>query len=734
MRDLASLDDMELRRILPPIHSTTMRYLKGLASPARTQSLRRRQSAVIVCLALATIPSIAEAADVPMPVWKHLSTKTKTLPEPNGGIQQTSAIVCDIDGDGVNDFIISERLKAPAIIWMKRTAQGWEKYIVEDRQLRPEAGGIAYDVDGDGDMDLIIGGDGRSNELWWYENPAPDFSPGKPWKQHLIKNAGGTAHHDQAVADFKGIGKPQLMFWNQNAKKLFLADFPADPRQSGPWPLVEILDYSEFDPPARPNVQPAITHARIKQEGMAVCDIDGDGKPDLIAGMFWFKHISGDEFKAVRFSDVAGRVAAGWFMPGKYPQIVRSSGDGDGPLMLFTCTGDPLDPKSWVGRDLLGTVVVHGHALQVGDINGDGHLDILCGEMAKWGADNATLINNPYARAWILYGDGAGKFTPTPFSISREFHESKLADLNGDGRLDVLNKPYSWETPGLDIWLNQGNGTALPESAGAHGIGTNAQFRGPVGLQLYSLREINGKCLPLGLQMTRGFGFKEVELAGTYGVPPAKFRERLLAEGFRPVSTIVGYKDITETLDRVIADAKALGAKYVGIGGVRPPGGWTEPFTRELAGTFNRVGAAMAKHGLRYFYHIHGNEFVPHGDGTLFDLLMRETDPQHVTYEMDIFWAHHAGQDPVRLLRKYPGRWELLHLKDMKQGVPTGVLTGSMADKSNDVALGTGQIKLPEILRVAQESGVKHYFIEDESPNSVRQIPVSLRYLSEVRF
>ncbi len=116
------------------------------------------------------------------------------------------------------------------------------------------------------------------------------------------------------------------------------------------------------------------------------------------------------------------------------------------------------------------------------------------------------------------------------------------------------------------------------------------------------------------------------------------------------------------------------------------------------------------------------------GDGTLFDILVGETDPKLVKFEMDVFWTVHAGQDPAGLLRKYAARWVLFHLKDMKKGVVTGKLTGS-EDVNNDVILGSGQIDLRSILPVAQQVGVKHFFIEDESPRSTSQIPNSLRFL-----
>ena len=141
----------------------------------------------------------------------------------------------------------------------------------------------------------------------------------------------------------------------------------------------------------------------------------------------------------------------------------------------------------------------------------------------------------------------------------------------------------------------------------------------------------------------------------------------------------------------------------------------------------------MAKNGLKFFYHCHGYEFQPHGQGTLFDLLMQETNPKTVSYEMDIFWVVFPNQDPVKLFQKYGRRWELVHLKDMKKGTERGALTGG-TDVKNDAALGEGLMDLPAILKAAKAAGVKYYFIEDESPWSEQQIPKSLRYLEQVKF
>ncbi len=124
---------------------------------------------------------------------------------------------------------------------------------------------------------------------------------------------------------------------------------------------------------------------------------------------------------------------------------------------------------------------------------------------------------------------------------------------------------------------------------------------------------------------------------------------------------------------------------------------------------------------------------MPFKAGTLFDLLMTETNPKYVSFEMDILWVIFPGQDPVKLFEKYGKRWELVHLKDLKKGVQTGALTGH-TDVTNDVALGSGQMDYPAILKAAQKAGVKYYFIEDESPSSREQLPQSLQFLKQVKW
>jgi sugar phosphate isomerase/epimerase len=270
-------------------------------------------------------------------------------------------------------------------------------------------------------------------------------------------------------------------------------------------------------------------------------------------------------------------------------------------------------------------------------------------------------------------------------------------------------------------------------SAHAASVGIGPGFKGPIGLQLYSLREQFRKDVPGTLDEVKKFGIKYAEVASTYDMPPEKFKQELTARGIQPIGAHFDYGKYRDDLDGVVREAKALGLKYAGCAWIPHNDPFDEKTCREAIALFNRVGEALAKQGLRFFYHVHGYEFQPFGQGTLLDLLMTETNPQFVNYEMDVFWIVHPGQDPVKLLEKYGKRWELMHLKDMKKGTPTGLLTGH-TDVTNDAALGTGIIDMFSILRTAKKVGVKWYFIEDESPWSESQIPVSLRYLEQIKF
>jgi sugar phosphate isomerase/epimerase len=270
-------------------------------------------------------------------------------------------------------------------------------------------------------------------------------------------------------------------------------------------------------------------------------------------------------------------------------------------------------------------------------------------------------------------------------------------------------------------------------AANAGPAGTGDSFKGPLGLQLYSLREQFKTDVPGTLVKVKAFGFRDVELAGTYGKTPEEFSALLKQNGLKAIAGHFGFERFRDDPEGVAKEAKALGLEYAGTAWIPHQGPFTEALAHDTAKVFNHAGEVLAKHGIKFYLHNHGYEFVPHGDGTLFDILVNETKPELVSFEMDVMWTVFPGQDPVKLMEKYGSRWALMHVKDLKKGVATGSLAGG-TDTKNDVAIGTGQVDWPALLRASQKAGVKYYFIEDESPSVLAQIPQSLKYLEQVKF
>jgi sugar phosphate isomerase/epimerase len=275
--------------------------------------------------------------------------------------------------------------------------------------------------------------------------------------------------------------------------------------------------------------------------------------------------------------------------------------------------------------------------------------------------------------------------------------------------------------------------SAFVSTGAAAAVGTGSSFKGPVGLQLYSLRDAFKKDVIGTLDLAKSYGSKVAELAGTYNMTPEQFKKELDARGIKGIGNHFDYNLYKSDPEAVAKDAKALGLKYAGVAWIPHTGKFTEQDAHAAAALFNKAGEVLAKYGIKFYYHNHGYEFEPYQDGTLMDILVNETNPKWVTFQMDILWTFFPGQDPVKLLKKYGKRWELMHLKDLKKGVKTGDLTGS-TDVENDVVLGTGQIDLASALKAAAEVGVKYYFIEDESSRSKEQIPQSLKFLENVRW
>ena len=256
---------------------------------------------------------------------------------------------------------------------------------------------------------------------------------------------------------------------------------------------------------------------------------------------------------------------------------------------------------------------------------------------------------------------------------------------------------------------------------------------GTIGLQLYSLRHLFEKGdIPGTLKMVRDWGFTDVEAAGTYKLAAADFTAQVKKAGLRIASTGADFNLLAKDVGSVIKDAQAFGAQQVMCAWIpHQSGRFSRADLDKAVPVFTSAGKAMRDAGLRLLYHVHGYEFQQGPDGTLFDALARQTEPGVVDFQMDVFWVVHGGGNPVDLFARYPTRFPSTHLKDMRKGTKINEPTGNAPDDTS-VALGEGMVDIPGILRAANKAGVKMHFIEDEHPQSEKQIPRSLQYLAKL--
>ena len=261
---------------------------------------------------------------------------------------------------------------------------------------------------------------------------------------------------------------------------------------------------------------------------------------------------------------------------------------------------------------------------------------------------------------------------------------------------------------------------------------SNTLYAQEIGLQLYSLRNEFKTDVPGTLAKIKEWKIKQNEGGSTYGLPVDAYKKLLQQNNLEMVSYGAGFEELENNPQAVIDNAKALGAKFIMCAWIpHKEGVFTIDEINKAIQVFTKAGKLMYENGLQFCYHPHGYEFRPHEDGTLFDYMVKNTDPKYVNFEMDVFWVKHPGQDPVALLEKYPTRFLMLHLKDRKPGTE-GNQDGHAPDETN-VVLGKGDVGIEAIMKQAKKIGIKYYFIEDESPKAVEQIPQSLEFLGTLK-
>lgn len=251
-----------------------------------------------------------------------------------------------------------------------------------------------------------------------------------------------------------------------------------------------------------------------------------------------------------------------------------------------------------------------------------------------------------------------------------------------------------------------------------------------LGVVSYTFRVAFGEDVPSTLDRVKAMGLTNIEFSSLFGLTAEELRKELDSRSMICTSYGTSYQRIQEDLDQVIKEAQTLGAKFVRVAYISH----NPPFDKALADqaidVFNTAGKKLKENGLTFCYHNHGYEFRPYEDGTFFDYMVQNTDPNYVSFELDILWVVHPGHDPVALIEKYGDRMKLMHLKDLKLGV-VGDYSGS-TPKENDVVLGTGQARVGEVLEAARKhSAIEYYYIEDESPQPFEQVAESLLFLKE---
>lgn len=252
------------------------------------------------------------------------------------------------------------------------------------------------------------------------------------------------------------------------------------------------------------------------------------------------------------------------------------------------------------------------------------------------------------------------------------------------------------------------------------------------GVVSYTYRKFFEKDVASTLDMVKAAGFTDIEFSNLFGKTAVELRALIDERAIKCSSFGVSYDDFVNKTETVAQNAKTLGAQYVRVAGMPHKGALKPEEMQKAIDDFNRVGKILKQqYGLIFVYHNHGFEFEPYKDGTLYDYLVQQTNPKYVSFEMDILWAYFPGQDPAKLLEKYGHRYKLMHLKDLKKGEKGDFSGGTSQD--NDVALGTGQIDIPAILKAAKKARVQHYYIEDESNNVLVQVPQSIAYLRSLK-
>jgi len=363
--------------------------------------------------------------------------------------QLSTCILADLTGNGRPDVIVSTLGAYPEVTVGGTTVKlrqlpgvegifnrletnvfwyenpGWERHtLADERGLHLDVGATTFDLDGDGRLDYIAGQGFNASDVYWFRQPA---DPRDPWERHLITDR-FQKYHDLVVGDVDNDGEPELVGLSQEAAAIFYYDVPDDPTVE-PWPETDCHVIDEG----------------LVVEGAWIGDLDSDGENELVAGPNVYRQEDGEWTRE--------EIAPGW----QKTRIAVADIDRDGEQEILLSEGDsPLygdapgrvgwfDPPDW-DVHLLDDGMFCPHSLQVGDVTGDGRPDVYVAEMGH--------RENDDPRQFLFVNEGDGQFRRHAIATGIPTHEAKLADVDGDGRLDVVGKSYG-PTHHVDVWYNE---------------------------------------------------------------------------------------------------------------------------------------------------------------------------------------------------------------------------------------------------------------------------------------
>ena len=242
-----------------------------------------------------------------------------------------------------------------------------------------------------------------------------------------------------------------------------------------------------------------------------------------------------------------------------------------------------------------------------------------------------------------------------------------------------------------------------------------------IGIQLYTVRDQMKSGVDATLARIAGIGYKEVEFAGYFDKTPAQIAAQLKATGLRAPSSHISLDVIRNQWPQTLDAAAEVGHEYLVCAYIDAKERTLDSYNR-IADEFNKAAEQAKAHKINFAYHNHDFEFTSLGDVLPYDLLLKKCDARLVLMEMDLFWINKAGHDPLAYFAKHPGRFHLVHVKDM-------TADGSM------VAVGAGKIPFASYFAKAPQAGIKHYFVEHDNPgDAFASAEQSFKYLKALTF